>query len=200
MIFAAALAMAAAADSAKLVSKQEIMLEFAACAVKNDPGRAREMLATPASSKQELDVTWKMISLDECIDSVAFSVYSGEVRAAVAEAYLEYSRPHWDAIASLPTQAPVRVGDSPPDERQFTIHYGTCLTMSEPQKARNVLETVPGSRAEIDAVLAFGDVLKGCMPEGLSYRLNPGRLRMVMATTLFDQADAKVRAQGGSAG
>lgn len=172
-------------DRLLLVPKQQVINDFAACVVTQGRDQALGVMATEPNSKDEHDRLAALArSMDRCTRGRAFiSGKEGEFRGALAEAFVQTDSGRKDRIRSAPATAPSRAALV--EGRAFVVGYGRCIAQANPGQSLLLLETPHGTPAEQEAVLAMGETLKACMPEGAQYRLNIRDLRNHIADSLY---------------
>ena len=74
--------------------------------------------------------------------------------------------------------------------RAFVASYAACLADADPAKSVALLSTERQSRAEFDAVMAFGDTLNDCMPMEARYSIDRFDVRNHIAARLYQIAYA----------
>lgn len=183
----AAPALAGAAEPA-LVPKQQVVSEFAACVLKQQPERVRALLASEQGSDEERSVAKRLMEgTASCTRGRAFiTMRTGEARGALAEAALKA-----DAGLARHAEGLVAQDIARPTEttgRQFVIAYGQCLATRSPAQARALIATEYDSSAERDAMMGFDAALKDCMPTGFAYQINIRDVRNHVASALYDRA------------
>lgn len=168
--------------------KQQVVSEFAACVLEQQPERSKALLASEADSFEERSLAKRLMEgTSSCTRGRAFiSMHTGEARGALAEAMLRVDSALASAAARL-TAVPV---DRPTETvgRRFLIVYGRCLAARAPTEALALMATPYGSAAERDAVLGFDGALKDCMPLEFNYQLNIRDVRNHVASALYDRA------------
>ncbi len=183
----AAPAMAGAAEPA-LVPKQQVVSEFAACVLKQQPERVRALLASRQGSDEERSVAKRLMEgTASCTRGRAFiTMRTGEARGALAEAALKADAALSRNASGLAAQDVPRPTETA--GRPFVIAYGQCLAARSPSQARALISTEYDSTAERDAMMAFDAALKDCMPTGLAYQINIRDVRNHVASALYDRA------------
>lgn len=179
------LAAAASSASAQPVPRAPAMAEFAACAARQAPGLARALMATEMGTREEERAGRQLfLGNDGCLRGrIVLSSRVGEVRGMVAEVLLE-SDPA--ATARLSARAPrLAARASVAEGRAFVDNYARCLADADPAKSVALLATEHQSRAEYDAMLAFGDTLNDCMPMTSTYRIDRSDVRNHIAARLY---------------
>jgi hypothetical protein len=190
LLAAVSLATPAGAVESKpaLVPQQQIVSDFAACVLRQEPEATKALLASEAGSDQERVLARRLMEgTANCARGRPFiSMMTGEARGALAEAALKADA----GLARSAEALTVIASDRPTatEGRPFVIAYGRCLTGRDPARARALTDTVYGSDEERQAVLAFGDALKDCMPIGVNYQLNIRDVRNHVASALYDRA------------
>lgn len=172
------------------IPKQEVVSEYAACVLKRSPDRVRELLGTSIGSPEERTIAKDlMVNMSSCANGRKFiSMRTGEARGALAEAVLKS-----DAALAQSVQLLEAVPFARPTEtegRRFVTAYSQCLVSRAPDKARGLINTGYGSGEENSAMMAFGEALKDCMPEGFAYKIDTSDVRNHVASALYDRAMA----------
>ena len=170
--------------------KQATLADFADCAVAQAPERTAELLATTPNTREEGQVLRKFVGLDSCTRGRAFvSARSGEMRGALAEAALLRDAARLAALAARVGATPSRISETAAGTRPFVIAYGQCIAGAAPSQSVALIATPHGSDDEKRAMLAIGEPLKACMPEGVAYSLNIRDVRNHVADALYRMSE-----------
>ncbi len=178
----------APAAAQRSVPRAPVIGSFGECAVRQSPGVARSLMQTELGSREEYDRARQLFMANEaCIRGRAvLSSQVGEIRGTAAEALLRRDQAALARLASMPsrpaTRAPMAEG------RAFVAAYGACLADADPGRSVALLATERQSRAEFDAVMAFGDTLNHCMPMEAQYRIDRFDVRNHIAARLYQIA------------
>lgn len=174
-----------AASTYTLQPKQVAIAEFAACAVGQDREGARKVFATaPGSAEEHAALMGLAKKLDRCAKYRAFvSGKEGQFRGALAEALIAAEPPRAERLRKLTAKAPVRAPLA--GGRQFLTGYARCIAEARPADSLALMATPLGTPSEQQAVMAMGETLSACMPEGAQYRLDVRDLRNHVADALF---------------
>ena len=190
LMVASALAVPAQAGAAEpaLVPKQQVVSEFAACVLEQQPERVRALLASEQGSDEERSVAKRLMEgTASCTRGRAFiTMRTGEARGALAEAVLKADAGLAGYADGLGVQDFARPTET--TGRKFVIAYGQCLAARSPSQARALIVTDYDSAAERDAMMGFAAALKDCMPTGLAYQINIRDVRNHVASALYDRA------------
>ena len=179
----------AEAQRARLVPSAPHIAAFGACAARNMPDRARELMATAMDSRAERRIAQRIAdSRSSCLSTRlrSLSMYTGAFRGAVAEALIEGDSAAIERLRRMPPTAAARV--RPGAGRAVVAAYARCLADADPPRSLALLEAEPASARERDAMLSFGDLLNDCMPFGSSFRIDPVDVRNHIAARLYDIA------------
>lgn len=196
LLAAAVLATPAMVGAAEpvLVPKQQVVSDFAACVLEQEPERVRALLASEVGSAEESAMAKRLMEgTASCARGRPFiTMRTGEARGALAEAVLKADAAlagHAEALGPQPMDRPTET-----EGRRFVIAYGRCLAGTAPVQARALIATEYDSAQERAAMMAFDGALKDCMPIGFNYQLNIRDVRNHVATALYDRA---IAASGG---
>jgi hypothetical protein len=182
MFFAAALLLTPAGYE----DKQATLADFADCAIAQAPERTAEFLATEPGTREEGLALRKFGGMESCTRGRSFvSARTGEMRGALAEAALKRDAAKLTALTARVATPPTRITERATGTRQFVIAYGQCLAQAAPAQAVSLIGTEHGSDAEKGAMIAIGEPLKACMPEGVAYALNIRDVRNHVADALY---------------
>ncbi len=166
--------------------KQATLADFADCAIAQAPERTAELLATTPGTREEGQALRKFVSLDSCTRGRSFvSARTGEMRGALAEAALLRDAARLAALAARVGVTPARISETAAGTRPFVIAYGQCIAGAAPSQSVALIATPHGSDDEKRAMLAIGEPLKACMPEGVAYSLNIRDVRNHVADALY---------------
>jgi hypothetical protein len=107
------------------------------------------------------------------------------MRGALAEAALRRDAAKLAALAVRPAAPAARITERGVGTRPFVIAYGQCIAAAAPAQAVALIGTPHGSDDEKRAIMAIGEPLKACMPEGVAYSLNIRDVRNHVADALY---------------
>ena len=180
----------AQSERSATVPKQEVVSEYAGCVLKRAPERVRELLGTQIGSTQERTLAKSlMVNMSSCANGRMFiSMRTGEARGALAEAVLKSDAGLVQSVQLLEAVPFTRPTET--EGRRFVMAYSQCLVSRAPDKARGLINTGYGSGEENAAMMAFGEALKDCMPEGFAYKIDTQDVRNHVAAALYDRAIA----------
>jgi len=166
--------------------KQATLADFADCVIDQAPKQSANLFATIPGSREEGAAIRRFGNLDNCTRGRSFvSMRTGELRGALAEIALKRDFAKLAAISSRPAIPSVRIAERQVGTRQFVIAYSQCLASAAPVEAVQLITTEYGSDAERSALLAIGEPLKACMPEGVAYSINIRDVRNHVADALY---------------
>jgi hypothetical protein len=167
-------------------SKQAALADFADCAVNQVPDRVSAFLGTTPHTPDEGAKLRAFGKLEACTRGRMFvSARTGEMRGALAEVMLKRDAAKLNALATRSAAPAVRIAERAAGTRPFVIAYGQCLASAAPSQAVALVNTAHGSDDEKRAIVAIGEPLKACMPEGVAYQLNIRDVRNHVADALF---------------
>ncbi len=174
----------------RVVPRAPVIGSFGECAVRQSPGVARSLMQTELGSREEYQRARQLFMANgACIRGRAvLSSQVGEIRGTAAEALLRADQAALARLADSPARPAVRVPVA--EGRAFVAAYAACLADADPAKSVALLATERQSRAELDAVMAFGDTLNDCMPMEASYRIDRFDVRNHIAARLYQIAYA----------
>lgn len=171
---------------AGLENKQATLADFADCVIAQAPERTAELLATQPGTREEGLALRKFTGLESCTRGRSFvSARTGEMRGALAEAALKRDAAKLASLTKRAGRAPARIAERAAGTRPFVIAYGQCLAGAAPAQAVSLIATPHGSDDEKRAMMAIGEPLKACMPEGVAYSLNIRDVRNHVADALY---------------
>ena len=176
----------ALAETSKMVSQRNQMIEAAGCFARTAPAMSANLLALDAEkdrwkkAKQLAQGRFSCFPDSKLAVAVRGDIFYGELAGAM----LERTPARLDAIAARGTGAAQRPGTGLSDG-QFMIAYSQCLLAAEPGKTAAVLRAPPGTPAERAAVVAYGETLSDCMPTDISYSMNIPDLRAHLAFAAY---------------
>jgi hypothetical protein len=166
--------------------KQATLADFADCVIAQAPKQSANLFATEPGSREEGAAIRKFNNLDNCTRGRGFvSARTGEIRGALAEIALKRDATKLVALSARTAIPSVRIGEREAGTRKFIIAYGQCLALAAPAEAVQLITTAYGSDAEKSALLAIGEPLMACMPEGVSYSINIRDVRNHLADALY---------------
>jgi hypothetical protein len=90
-----------------------------------------------------------------------------------------------NVTANLPRALATRPAAAAVIPRSGFENTALCVVRKEPAKAGTLMETAVASQAEDQALRALGDTLIGCVPSGVSLRLNRPGLRALLAIAAY---------------
>jgi hypothetical protein len=167
-------------------NKQATLADFADCAATQVPDRVAAFLGTVPHSRDETAKLQAFGKLEACTRGRMFvSARTGEMRGALAEVMLKRDAAKLSALAARPAVAAARIAERAAGTRPFVIAYGQCLAGAAPAEAVALVGTAHGSDDEKRAIVAMGEPLKACMPEGVAYQLNIRDVRNHIADALY---------------
>ena len=162
------------------------MRHLAACLVSVDRRDAAALVRSQIASSDQGRISQRM-SIDHpaCLQRMGWSLVNSDVeRGMIAEIYLHRELSSLERASRMPDRPSVRPSDGVLG-RAFLYAYATCLYHASPARSVAVLSTKPDSPEERGSILAFGDLLKACMPNNISYRINNADLRARIASELY---------------
>ena len=166
--------------------KQATLADFADCVIAQDPKQSANLFATVPGSREEGIAIRKFGNLDICTRGRSFvSARTGEIRGALAEIALKRDAAKLATLSARTAIPSVRIAEREVGTRTFIIAYGQCLASAAPAQAVQLITTDYGSDAERAALLAIGEPLKACMPEGVAYSINIRDVRNHVADALY---------------
>ena len=123
-----------------------------------------------------------------CLQRHGWSLVNSDVeRGMISEIYLHKEPSMLERASRMPDKPPIRPSDAVLG-RAFLYAYATCLYRAAPARSVAVLGSEADSPEERAAVVAYGDLLKECMPNNMSYHLNFSDLRTRIATVVYYEA------------
>lgn len=171
-------------------NKQATLADFADCVVAQAPERVSNFMATTPNSPEETKNARGFASLSSCTRGRAFvSARTGEMRGALAEVLLKREAAKLSALAARSAAVPARIAERAAGTRPFVIAYGQCIAAAAPAQAVSLIATPHGSDDEKRAVMAMGEPLRACMPEGVAYSLNIRDVRNHVADALYRMSE-----------
>lgn len=197
MLLAATTALAAAAlPQGRLVPKQRVVADYAACLVRTaERSSLRLMETTPGSGDEARIARDVAVGGYPCLKGRrGLSFQTGAIRGAIAEVFLSREPALLATARALPDGNPPR----PPmgiDGRAFVIAYADCLVASDPSRSADLVSTEIHSPAERAAFIGYGEALKRCMPERAAYRANITDIRNHVAAALYRVARSRTEAK-----
>ena len=169
--------------------KQAVLAEFADCAMAAVPQRVGEFLATMPATREEAQQLRRFVNLTGCTNGRAFvSARAGEMRGAMADAFLRREPTTLSALAAREAAPAQRIAERAAGTRPFVIAYGKCLAGAVPAQAVALLATPYGSDMEKQALVGMGDALTKCMPEGVAYKIDIRDVRNHVADALYQMS------------
>jgi hypothetical protein len=166
--------------------KQATLADFADCLIAQAPKQSANLFATVPGSLEERAAIRKFNSFNYCTRGRAFvSARTGELRGALAEISLKRDTAKLAALSARSAVPPARIAERAAGSRKFIIAYGQCLALAAPAEAIQLITKDYGSDAERSALLAIGEPLKACMPEGVAYSINIRDVRNHLADALY---------------
>jgi hypothetical protein len=166
--------------------KQATLADFADCAIAQAPEKTADLLATTPGTREEGLALRRFGSMTSCTRGRSFvSARAGEMRGALAEAALKRDAAKLTALTTRAATTPMRITERAAGTRPFVIAYGQCIAAAAPAQAVSLIGTAHGSDDEMRAMMAIGEPLKACMPEGVAYSLNIRDVRNHVADALY---------------
>lgn len=170
--------------------KQATLADFADCAIGQAPDRVRAFLATAPNTREEGLAVRSFGKMESCTRGRAFvSARTGEIRGALAEVTLKRDQARLQAIAARPAEPPARIAERAAGSRSFVIAYASCIARAAPSAAVKLIQADYASDAEKAAIVAIGEPLKACMPDGVAYQLNIRDVRNHVADALYRMSE-----------
>ncbi|OQW48720.1 MAG: hypothetical protein A4S16_06200 [Proteobacteria bacterium SG_bin6] len=146
---------------------------------------ARTPLGTPAEREAALTLSR---AHNGCVRGAVLSGQVGAIRGSVAQALLMRQAAMLDTLAARPDAPAQRPANA--EGRALVIAYATCLLNAAPARTAALLRTPVASAEERPALLAYGEALKQCTPEGIGYRIDLPDLRNHLASIAYLQLAA----------
>lgn len=185
--------------------KYEAVRGYAACVSRRDPDRVKALMDTDQAGGEPILMARKMAKMyDNCIPGRDFLSFPLPLLlGAFAEATFEADPALLDRATHMSPITPERPDPAKIDaaaaklsatdreeffSNMFRAEFARCLAQSAPSDVAKILPTKPGSQQERAVIVAFGDHLSDCMPEGISYQLVPVELRPYLMFALHHAA------------
>jgi hypothetical protein len=186
MTISIALLMLVSSSPNGFVPKQQVLAEFADCAVATKLQLARDILSTEEASKAEAKALKPINSLSNCTKGRDYvSARTGEIRGALAEVLLKSDPAKLQRLAEMPETPAVRISEMGANSRKFVIAYASCILWTNPKLAPALFNSAYSSEQEKTAMLAFGDAFSACIPEKVAYKLDIRDVRNHMASAAY---------------
>jgi hypothetical protein len=152
---------------------------FGRCYARNKPDKAWSLIAERPASREEAQTFRKLFKGESemcLIPGTTLTMPLEYIRGVIAEGLLreQVAVPAAHRL-SAPTLAEVR----------SLTDIARCFVAANPAKARAILETKPGSRAEYDAVSAMINDFAPCTPAGAQVRADATLIRYRLAEGLL---------------
>jgi hypothetical protein len=170
--------------------KQATLADFADCAIGQAPEKVAAFLSTTPHTREESQSLRSFGNMEACTRGRSFvSARTGELRGALAEVALKRDAARLQAVSSRAAEAPARINERDTASRPFVIAYAGCIARAAPAASVNLIQVAYSSEAEKAAIVAIGQPLKACMPEGVAYQLNIRDVRNHVADALYRMSE-----------
>lgn len=177
-------ALGASQAPAQLMPKAQQLGDFGGCLVRQGPKLAEKVARAPFDTPQERDAVLTLTRAhNSCVKGAVLSGRVGAIRGAVAQALLARQPALLDTLAAG-ADAPAR-RPAPATGRALVIAYATCLIDAAPARTAALLRTPVASAEERPTLLAYGETLKQCTPDGIEYRVDLPDLRNHLASIAY---------------
>jgi hypothetical protein len=163
----------------------------AACVIGRNATAGDALFATPPLSAGEREQAVRLLAeMRRCAHRPQLASTATMIRGAFAEAAFEVGFPAAQAPRNPPLEAAPLVRPTDGDAA-FLAQIGPmyqltdCATPRQPDLARAVLATDPGSPAEATAVAALNPTFIACVPAGSQLRIDHRVMRFMFAEALY---------------
>jgi hypothetical protein len=164
----------------------------AACVIGRNAAAADPLLATTPFSAEERQAAVRLIAdIQRCTHAHApLATQIVMLRGALAESLYEtrFAAPvaaRTPALGAVPLARPTELDAATLAMISPMYQLADCATPRQPDLARAVLATDPGTPAEAAAVAALNDTFRACVPAGSQLRIDPKFLRFLFAESLY---------------
>jgi hypothetical protein len=182
----------AAAPAARPPATAAELSAASACVIGRNAAAADPILATAPFSAAERQAAIRLSSdMQRCTHaSAGLATQINKLRGAVAEALYEarFATPvaaRTPALEAAPLPRPTEVEADTLAMIAPMYQLADCATPRQPDLARAVLATDPGTPAEAAAVAALNPTFVACVPAGTQLRIDPKFLRLLFAEALY---------------
>ena len=182
----------AAAPAARPPATAAELSAAAACVIGRNAAAADPILAVAPFSAAERQAAVRLSSdMQRCTHASAGLVTQiNKLRGAAAEALYEarFATPvaaRSPALGAAPMTRPTELEADTLAMIVPMYDLADCATPRQPDLARAVLATEPGTPAEAAAVAALNPTFVACVPAGTQLRLDPKFLRLLFAESLY---------------
>ena len=162
-------------------AERQALRQLSACLATSRPRWARQTLAEPYLSKAQARVATEAVSgRDNCVrgPEAAFTFRTSTLVGSLAEHFLSTDLDKADSkrlAAALNTIAPLNASED----------FALCVAAGNPEAARRLALSEPGSAAETEAVRQLSARLKPCFAAGETPSVDLQALRALVSTALY---------------
>ena len=182
---------AASAAAAAAPAAATEVTAAAACVLGHNATAGNALLATPPYSPAEREQATRLLAeMRRCSRHSQLVSSATMIRGAFAEAGVEVGFPTQQAPRTPPLEVTPLIRPTDGDAAfiaQVTPMYqlADCATPRQPDLARAVLATDPGTPAEATAVAALNPTFIACVPAGTQLRIDHRIMRFLFAEALY---------------